>query len=105
MSCSQSDDIGRVVFLQDLQRVDYSIAATENSLDTSVANFEHAQQQMMASMTSAYQSFVAFRQEFSRLQELRRQREQFSPMILVNNHRRVILVTRECSCFLVFLRY
>ena len=80
MSCSHSDDIGRVIFLQGLQRLDYSIASTELSLDTFVSNFEQAQQQMMASITSAYQSFVAFRQEFSRLQELRRQREQFSPL-------------------------
>jgi hypothetical protein len=48
--------MGRVLFLQELQRRDLSIVEAENSLDNAVATHDYSYQQIMI---SAFQAFVA----------------------------------------------
>jgi hypothetical protein len=79
-SCSHTNDIGRIVFLQELQRLDLSIVEAESALDNAIAIHDYSYQQMMTSVTSAYQAFVAVQRHVSQLQDLRRQRNQFSPV-------------------------
>jgi hypothetical protein len=77
-----------MLFLLDIQQVDLPIVEAERALDETFAFLDSSHQQMLSSLTVAYQSFVAVQQCLTRLHELRAQRTRLSPMVASSEHTR-----------------